>query len=367
MLIGSEYLLLSEIASSYVRHGDKKIRFNIDHFKKKYTESDLLRNVIKLEELDLLTIKDSFITIDTTKWLNYFAHEIEKQVNILGFKINCSYDAQNDHFSFYENDDHKVFFKANFNPSAEFEDDKVIHFCNIHTFRFRLFWLDILNDRSLLEMFYLYIKNEISYFTEISRPKFKAFEGVDDEHISEIFHVKIPNYFSAGGFIVSRSSPLLGDAIKKAIKVDEYDYLVAEKGDTQLVIIKVGNQLEFLSFKDYVLCFDDRVNNEIQKLLDKLRRKISLYRELTKLNKIKAVNNTRQIIQSLVLLLTPLNALMLWGTAIGVSLITNLSKNLFILSGLGLLLLASLLGTIYWVVIPAIRLSKFDWTLKYSD
>lgn len=368
MLLAYEYEVLSSIAANYTKHSDGTFRFSLDDYLEKFPEDQDLIYIRKLEEQGFAQISPISIKVDANRWAEFFAEEINDVFSVFNCNYSCEYNGISSELVINNKiDEEKIVFKVSFDEDS-FEQDhnqQCIYFCRVGTFKLYLFWLDLLNDTNLQELFLAYIDGRVKHLQTEKTVTLRFFEGLGDDDISEIFHVSMKEYFEEEGYSISNVSDGLRQEIKIILRDDDYDAYKVQMKVGHLLVLKQRRLIKMLPYNEEgKLDFSQPIMDEVWLLSERIQKKISLYRKLSMFNKNKVINNTRLILQVLTLVLTPINLLLIFAEYFGLQKLQDIKQNFYLLGIIGIVLLVSLMYTIFWVVVPAIRLSRFSWELK---
>ena len=363
MLLGFEYRILSLIALNYSRDIDGCFRFSEESYKRNILDDIGLRYLFKLENIGIISRAGGQIRVDSNKWIVLFINELEILLENLGSDYSCSYSNTTNELTFKNAKGINVNFILNFNTDEFDKVPNTINMCEVNSFKFHISWLELINDNNLLEMFYAYLKNEITRFSSNHRYRFNFFEGIGDDNLSEIFNFYIPKYFKDKKMDVEDVSQDIIDKVERLIRKDNYNAYEVVINEYKLVVIKHCNKIEFLSFLDEEVNYPDTIMREINILKQLLKNKVSEYRRLTMLEKHKIIDVSHKTISLISLILAPINALIFFGISVGISSMETIIKNAYFLGALGTMLIIVLLATIMWIIVPAVRLSIFKWEI----
>jgi hypothetical protein len=125
-----------------------------------------------------------------------------------------------------------------------------------------------------------------------------------------------------------------------------------------------NEEIMFFQFRNGTLVYLENALGELDVLKRTLIKKISQYRQLSLFNKHKIIDNTRRLLQMITLIITPINLLILFGSTTGIEQLDKFTKNIWVIGVTAALLVLVLIGIVWLVVIPAYKISKFNWKLK---
>lgn len=367
MLLGSEFELLSMIAKSYTVYHDGVFRLSKVNFEEKFPEVPPM-TLLRLEALGFLKLSDGQVLVNGNAWARFFVLTLETSLKEIGYFFSCEYVEEEQQLTVSDNSKSKKKFHLNFKQEDFDKFQDAINLCYIDTFEFHLFWIDLLNDKNLLQLFAKYVKNEIVRMEYLYRPIFSFFEGLPLEDLSRIYNESIKEYFRQGGFEIQAdmSSELAGRVYNLTAKdaIDAYNVKIY---GFDVVVIKLENRIEFLSFYDKELRYNEAIRNQIGTLRSILEKKVSLYRDLSMVNRHKVISNIKQIVEVVSVLLVALNGTLLYAISNGLKQIAGISTNIQVIVAVAIFQLVVSLAIAWWVVIPAIRLSTFNWRIKFKS
>ncbi|MCY9592995.1 hypothetical protein PC41400_27115 [Paenibacillus chitinolyticus] len=366
MLLGSEYEWLSRIAGVYNRHiTTGQFQFTENDYKLKFSYDSSLLELEKLIYKGYVIRRDNLIILDSIQWINTFLDGINKSLIKYNNKLKCEYDLQENKVFIYENNEKIKGYSLNFSKMATPEDE-VINFVRLASFDFYIYWLDLLNDNELFEMFYYHLTNKLSKFKYDKRIIFDFLDDLETSEFNEIYETTLKEYFKNKEMDIRELTNDQGQVLKKFLLSDIFNAYSVSIHSCIIFVVKKDKKIEFISYETSEI-YDESVIGEIEVLRNKLLKKVTLYRSLNRFNKNKVGENTQKTIQIASLLITPINILLLFGISKNISWIKDLVNNYYLYIVIVGVLIISLIGAFLWVIIPSIRLSIFKWKLPMKD
>lgn len=365
MLVGSEYEHISKIAHHYTLHSNGTYIFSESDYKLNFHEDYNLFYLSRLEELGFIVRERSMIKISINKWILYFIAKLEAEFKLLGYKLNCQYKEDTRTVYFLDEIGERISaFTINFDPEYDNISDNYINFVHLDTFDFYIYWLDLLNDKQLLDSFYSFLMNEFKSFKYKNRLVFNFFDGIEDQFLMQLYYNSIKNYFKEKGMEEFQIPAHISQAVKVLVKKDDFLQYGITIASIQVVVVKLGRTIEFILFENGELAQNSKVVKEIQELKEKVLEKVNSYAKIALFNKNKIIDNFKKTIQLVSLLFTPINAILLYGISLNIPYLSSLSKNKWIFGTVTLLHIITIVGTVFWVAIPSWRLTRFSWRIK---
>ncbi|MEN1938208.1 hypothetical protein AAIE21_22160 [Paenibacillus sp. 102] len=365
MLVGSEYEILSRIASSYkLQKNSNNIVFSLTDYKVKFQQDD--RNLQYLEKLELqgfITIKNEIVTLNITKWCNFFVEILSRRLVNQGYKYDISYDEKKNLIMVSQDDEMKTELKVNFDPNATLDNDvQTIHFCYLPTLEYYLHWFILINDDNALDIFSFVISNKLKRLNIERQISFNFFSGLDPEDINQIYYVTIKEYFKELNLdILEHVSDT--QILYETVKTEEFDAYFVKKGQFRVAVIKIENKIKFITYdQENILVHNTEVENIIINLKGKLIAKVNEFNSIRNINKLKVIDNSRKVAQLLSIILVPINGLILLANSLNISFIKQITENKLVFWGLILLYIITFILTITTVVVPSIRINTFSWS-----
>jgi hypothetical protein len=365
MLLGYEYDLLSSIACNYHSHENGLIQFDKMNYISNYHSQDPgLKYLEKLEGIGIVKINQNLITIDTHAWVKLFVERLQLSIAQFGVDMTCTYNSADKKIVISKDEESKVEFLVNTENKIPKEEIKFISLCYIDTFEYYIHWLELLNDYNNLELFCSFVKGEINRLTYEKRIIFDFFQGLDDGDLSDIFYITIKNYFEGNGYKVEES-PNDSQFIKKVTKIDSNKLFIVERNSHRVLVVYNERKIEFAYLENYeeLSSFPMEILGFIKVMEGSLINKVSEYKNLLRLNKLNLFDNTRKTVQLLTWLLVPINLLWTIGNARGYSFITNITQSPWFFWGSLTTSIIIVLFTLYYILLPIYRISKFNWRM----
>ncbi|KKC46949.1 hypothetical protein VE23_07045 [Paenibacillus sp. D9] len=302
--------------------------------------------------------------LDSTIWVEAFMDEITRKIKDFGVILRCIFDINKSKIDFFIKDEKIKSYDVNFECNKESVADDVINFVRLPRFDFYIFWYDLLNENSLLELFIGQIKGEITKIRYTKREKFSFLDGIDKTDLSEIFEISIKKYFESNKKTINGVSQEVGLMIKKQLLTDNFEAYSVDFDDFDLLVIKEEKYVSFFCIMDEEFIEYPVSNTELSILRRELIKKFELYNKLNRFNKNKITDNISKTIQIASLILTPINLFLLYCISKKIEWVVQIVDNRYIYYALGGILAFISIGVVVWVIIPAIYLARFNWKIK---
>ncbi|WP_150270794.1 hypothetical protein [Paenibacillus tepidiphilus] len=367
MLLGSEYETLTKIAMNYTWHSvTGSFRFSESDYKLKFPDDVNLYYLNKIIAEGYANYSGNQIIVNTEPWINEFTRLIQNEASRKGFKYTFEYKMELNNIVVRLKDTEVFNFKVNFSDEI-IDYNNTISFVYVPTFDSYLFWLDMLNDPVMFDMFLAFLNKQISAFNFGRRMKFTFFENLDLSYLSEIYNHSIPDYFCQANFVKGITSNEQWQWLMKYYLKEDLESYSLKKNQTEIIVCKLNGNIEFVSFDDEGNIYYSRtIQEEINKLESKLKDKVSSFRTINMYLNNKATDNARKISQIAGTLITPINLFILFGISpLGLTWMKDILNSIYSYIVIGILLFAIILGYVFWLVIPNIKLFRFSWKLEY--
>ncbi|MEC0089881.1 hypothetical protein [Paenibacillus macquariensis] len=369
MLLGSEYDTLTKIAMNYTWHSvTGTFQFSENDYKLKFPDDANLFYLKKLVIKGFVKYSTrTQLVVDTVGWITEFTSLVEKEVKRKGYEYRFEYNLQENVIKVKSKDTEIIEFNVNFCDEI-LNYNNTISFVYVPTFDSYVFWLDILNDPRMFDMFLAFINKQISSFNFQRRFSFTFFENLDASFLSEIYINSIPDYFKQASFTKSKVINEQWQWLMKLYLREDLDAYIVEKDNIYLIICKLDGRLEFVSFDDEGnIDYSQTIIDELDKLESKLREKVTSYRRIKLHVNNKVTDNAKTTTQIAGVLITPVNLLILFGISpLGLTWMKDVINSIYSYIFMGVLLVLIIMGYIFWLVIPNIKLLRFNWRLKYD-
>jgi len=369
MLLGSEYEIMTKIAMNYTWHSTTgTFQFSENDYKLKFPED---HNLFYLQKLIIKGYakygKSNQIIVDSVLWINEFISLLQKEIIFKGYDYNLTYNLKENIIVIKLKD--KEMYKFHVNFKSELSNyDNIISFVYIPTLESYIFWIDILNDPIMLDMFLAFLDKQLKSFNFKIKLSFSFFDNLDRSFISEIFNESIQNYFQDGGFTKNRLTDEQLQWIVKYYLKEDIEAYNFKKDNIDIIICKLEERIDFLSFNELgAIYYTSSVYEEFEKLEKKLKMKVSSFRHVNMHVNNKSADAGRKITQTMVIILTAINALIMYGVSyLKIIWIEEIFHSVIFYVSVVLLLIFLVIGYIIWLIIPNIRLFRFNWKLKYK-
>ncbi|WP_332834023.1 hypothetical protein [Clostridium perfringens] len=365
MLVNYEY----EILSSIVVEGFRKITSGNYVVARNSIDEELLNDEIDkyLEALELkglVELEDKKIIILIENWIDLFILNLKKSFNRIGAELECEKEKKDGQFyvSLKLNGNSKRFMLA-FDKNFKEEKD-IIKMCNYSISDNNIYWLELINNINLLQIFYSYVISEINNINKDTYKELKIFDGLDDKYIVEIYNVSIKNYLKKKYKVVymdKEKNSVLNEIIVK----ENMDYYGFSLGNEELWVIKSNKKIKFISIKNNQLINSLEVEKLVNEIEEKIAKKISSFNSLVLLKENNILNNNVNLMGKGTILLMPVTT--------AFSLIALLDSNnslkaikaskwgLYISIILLIILQFIVFKVIFW---PAFKINNFKWAIK---
>lgn len=370
MLLGSEYEALSKIGKNYTWHSlTGTFQFSESDYKLRFPEDENLFYLNKIFAKGYANYsKGKQIIVNSVLWIEEFTRLIQKEIGRKGYEYTFEYELKQN--TIYVKLKGTEVFKFYVNFQDEIEDyNNTISFVHVPTFNSYIYWLDLLNDPTTLDMFIAFLNKQIAAFNFLRRLRLSFFESLDPSYISEIFNNSIPDYFGQAGFIKGKTSDEQWQWLMKYYLKESLEAYTISRNNIEFMICKLDDYIEILLFDEQGnIKHSQLIDEEFDKLELKLREKITIFRRISMYVNNKATDNARRITQVAGTLLTPINLFILFGISpLGLTWLKDIINSIYSYIAIGLILVCITLGYIFWLVIPNVRLVRFNWKLEYDN
>jgi len=364
MLLGREFIILTQIPSLYMRHEDGRFRFSINNYKTNFTEDESLKYLERLASLSIAKIDREMIEIDSIEWIRFFATKLTRELTMIDDKIKCQL-YNKDSLQFLYNEESIATFILNFSSKYKTTDiENIIHFCNPALMDdFFLSWLDLLNDNVLVEHLFQFLQKKYSHFSFKYKKNFNFLDGLDYDYINQIFYNSIPDYFEKRGYKINRQVDTDTSALLRLnYHQSELDSIeLIDSHDKSIYAVKHQKSISFISIIDNSIA---RFKNEdVDDLEEKLLKKIADFASINLLNNQKLLDLSDKSIKFTWFFITLVNAVLLYGNTKGVTAFKEITSSKYVLNGVAIALVILTVFTFYFYTLPAIRLSLFKWRI----
>lgn len=369
MLLGREFSILSQLPMIYTRHEDGCFRFSIKSFKNNFGDISLTY-LSRLSDLNIAKINRELIEIDSIKWILLFLGELNKTLVNIDTKIKFTFKNKDTIDVVY---DSKSIMSFVINFSATDTEEKssslgnIIHFTEIYLSHENCpYWLDLLNDDSLVEHLYYYALKKFTNFTYSNLKKLDFLAVIDKEYINQIFHIVIPDYFINRGYEIQRTAdPEDLQILKKHFHLDNMEVFTIKKSDADINnihLVKVENLIIYLSMKDHKINFFS--NNDFVELESRLLKKVDSFNKILIINKQQTLTLADKSIKNAWFFITLFNSILLYGNTKGIESFKSITSSSYVLYTVSIILLILTILTFSFYTLPSIKLSLFSWKIK---
>lgn len=354
MLLAHKYVILSNLLHHYNMHPDLTLKFSKEDLVKKIGKDDA--QILLRQDDSIISIENQLIIIDAKSWMKLFEYELNKLMLTKANNFICKVAEDYKSINFLNNDMLVKKFSINFDPSyyREFIEE-TIHFCELFSFSYSLYWLNLVNDVNTFDMFYDYL---IEHFNKLSfqgNPKI-LIENLSSDEKRQLFEVGVKGYLNKK---YQLTEDILADEknlLRKFVRNDDFVILKAEMNKQDIFIIQTSNSIEFLGFIKNEISINTVNKQEINKIRERIINKI---RELdrisflTKHNFFRDIQGFYRILSTLGVLSTPLAALLL------ILDINNVAITIFT----SILIILTYHFIFKMVISPQLKISKFSWDI----
>ena len=366
MLVDYEYELLSYIVNKSISKSDDIIFVSFSNIRE--IDPNIQLYLEKLKDSEIVEINVNGIDIYVNKWIDFFSTLLNNEFIKYNMQIECYYDTKCHCLMFNINESIKKFNIVIKKESRVYKDD-TIFMCKFNLSIGDIFWMDLLNDSNKLQMFYLYLLNEINRINMGIYKDINIFEGIEDTHLSEIFNVSIKEYFKQKGKIIDEVSHEVKLIVRDIIKKDEINCYSVNLGETTLIIIKDTRIIKFVTIKNDIIVYSKEVDDEILDIKEKLIEKVSEYRKLNMFRDNNIIENSNKLSEGSMKFFLPF--------MIAINILVNMGGltnfvSMYLIKGvkifsyiLVLILLYIQFKIVSLIYVPAYRLSKFKWDIKH--
>lgn len=368
MLVRYEYEVLSFIALN----GISKINGDIIISLKRINDElgkDIDSYLRILDYKNLINLTEDKIIINAESWVNFFIDELERTFSYNGINVVCEkkvIDTDNFkqfHVEFKLNGSSKLFrLILNKNGINKQDKEELIFMCTTNAYEDRIYWLELLNDVNLLNMFHSYLINEINYINKFIYRSIDIFDGIDEKHISEIFNVSIKNYFTKKGKEIVDFNKKQAEFIYELVCSENICYYGVNFNCGVLWVIKNKNKIIFLCIKDRELVYSDIIDGEILLLHKKVVAKVSEYKELIMFKENNTLDNLIKIISKVSVFFVPTSLIISILGILNLNVINFKNYKLVLIAMIIILILIQIL-IISFIYVPTIKMSKFKWKI----
>lgn len=369
MLIKYEYEVLSYIALKGIskRNGDLIIS------RKRIEEEpleDIDYNLQLLESKGLIQLEEDKIIINSDEWVEFFLNRLTSNFVSNNMNVACEKVSE-------EKDNHKYFeMKFTINGSEKAfklvidknavnceKNEDLIFMCSPNSYEDRIYWIELLNNVNLLNIFYSYLASEINCINKEKYRNMDMFSGLDDKYVNLIFESSIKNYFKRNKKEIVNFNPEESKVIEKFINSDDLCYYGVKFEDMTLWVIRNKKKIGFLTIKDKELVYSKDVENELNFLQEKISKKVSEFYKLSMFKEYNVLDNSLKIIGQVSTLFVPTTIIIniLGFLNINISTFQGYKYALYVTVVI-LAIVQILIG--YFVYIPSIKISKFNWSIK---
>lgn len=362
MLIQYEYEVLSFAALISTSKVDGNLSFLLSKLNDELGE-DTDIYIKKLEINGFIDKKQKRITIITDNWMNFFVRLLQDEFDKNNINVRCQLDKVSKIIDFKINGSNKKF-NLIFNEDYKINNIRkdCIYMCKIHEYGDDIYWLDLLNDTNLLNLFYNYLINEVSNINKTIYKKIDNLEGLTSSHVSEIFNNSIKKYFLGKKYMIIELEESEIKYIKKLIIEDNISFYAMKKNKIVICIIKNKDIITFLELKDSKVYFSEVVNREINELKEKLDKKVSQYRTLVMYKENNVLDTTIKLTTQLITYTAPTTLIISILGLLNIN-ISKLIQYKWILIIAIIVLAIIQVGIFIFIYVPGYKINRFKWDI----
>ena len=362
MILGHKYELLASLLSYYSVQEDGYIKFSLNDLKKQFDTKDV-QYILQLQNESIVSIKNQLVEVNTNEWIELFVSCLNKELSNSGVKIQCKSNTSKKQLDFYESgksdesDDAIKSFVINFDPM--FGDTKVtdvIHFCNYLSFDFAIYWLDLLNDINLFDMFCAYLNNQFEKLNFYKRPIITLHEDMSAGEKRQLFEISVKGYFKKNFNVKDNIDIEYSNIIRKFIAEDNFSSFEVEIRSHTLIVVRTKDGIEFFSFEKGKLFFTEEIESildDLKKKVDKKLKQLDQISFLTKHNFFRDIQGLYRLLSTLGIISTPFSAILLFFK-IG---------NIYINIVATILVILTYIPIINMIILPQFKIVRFQWDL----
>ncbi len=360
MLVNYEYEILSYIISKSTKKSDKVLFVSFNQIKD--VDTDINGYLKLLEDNGILSFNNNNIDIFIDKWINLFIELLNKEFNKFKMNVKCSYSKDISNLKFDINGSFKKVDIIFVKDRDLYENDSIF-MCPIGLNIDDIYWMDLINDSNKLQMFYLYLLNEINRINTYSYREINIFEGIEETHISEIFNVSIKKYFKNKKKEINEIDDEIRLITKMALRKNEINCYSVKFEDVDLVLIKEEKNIKFITIKNGMIVYCSNVDSIIIDIKEKLSKKVSEYRSLIMFRDNKIIENSIKLTDGAIKLFFPLSIVFSILSLTSLVSVEFIKKYKYIAYALVFILLLIQGCIIKLLYMPAYKISKFKWDI----
>lgn len=361
MLIQYEYQILSCIAANKtILKTNNDLCISLDNID--YIDENLSIYIDKLSLKNIVNVKGNNLIVSVEEWAKFFVEKLSIEFDKNGLNVECVFDSQNQMLEFILNDTHKIFKLAFSTQVDEEEKDIIFMFMpNIHDCK--VFWLDLINDKNMLNVFYCYLINEVNSIQSDNCKELNIFEGISDLNLSEIFNISIKNH------LINKNNKLVNVEfedrclIKKIVKKNDINCYAIEIDGCNLCLVKDEKKIKFFTLKNSQIVHVENIDNQIINVNNLLMDKVSEFRKLVMFKENNIVDTTVKLASNGMKIFVPLTLGLDILSILNVLDIRKIMYYKWVLWLIIIILIIFQSMIIYLVYWPSFRLSKFKWDI----
>lgn len=359
MLIKYEFEILSYMASNAIRKSSNILYIPFNRIKNLDENIDTILN--RLEDLEIIEKNDTKVEINIDSWINKFIELLKSEFEKNKMNIECLKNTSDKEIIFNMNGINKHI-KLQFDKNYSKYEDLIFMFPI--EYDQGIYWMDLFNDINTLHMFYSYLINEVNSINTYEYKQINIFEGLEDNHVSEIFNVSIKSYLKNKSKYISDADKETVKITKKLLRKEEVNCYRVDIYDYDLIVIKDEKIIKFLTFKDDNLVYVREIDDLIIDIRDKLVDKVSEYRKLVMFRDNKVIDNSMKLTNGASKMLLPTSiivSILSLSSLIDIEKIKNYDKLIFIFI---IILFMIQVWIIRFLYVPSYKLGKFKWDIE---
>lgn len=360
MLIEYEFQVLSLISDKTILKTNNDLCISLNKIQD--IDENILMYIDKLSLRNIVNLKGNNLTIYVRKWTEFFVAALRVEFHKNKLNVECIFNSQNQTIEFVVNNSHKIFKLAFSAELGEDEEDTIFMYMpNIYDCK--IFWLDLINDRNMLNIFYCYIINEVNSIQANDCQEINIFEGISELYLSEIFNISIKNYFMEKGNELVDIRLEEKNLIKKIIRKNDINCYAVEINGYKLCLVKDERKIKFFTLKNSQIVHVKNIDEQIDSANQLLMIKVSEFRKLVMFKENNIVDNTVKLATNGTKLFVPLTLILNIISMLNLLDIKKIINYKWMLWLSVIILLTCQLIIIYFVYLPSFRISKFKWDI----
>lgn len=373
MLIRYEYELLSYIASKGIKKTNGDIVVSLKRIEDEIVNDNLNSYLSFLDILGIIDLDEDKVIIKTEEWIKLFLDNLSKRFAEIKKCIICNKreiinsGVKSYYVEFIINGSQKVF-ELEFSNlhDIDVKEENKIFMCISNIYDNNIYWLDLINNVNLLNMFYSYLINEINNINKEVYMELDVFQGLEEKYISEIFNVEIKRYFKGKKYKIKNFDRDENKVIESFVCKEDICYYGVEFGQNEILwVINDENKIIFISTKDGELTYSQNIESEISILCEKILKKISEFKSLIFVKENNILDNTLKVVGQTSIILMPASLIISIIALLGINIkLFNTEYFSYILWGIIIILSVIQIYLIKIIYLPTFKLNKFSWKIE---